>query len=129
MSINEIITLADSWYPLPTCTAVQRFARETGDIHSLSAVDLKLLALAHTLEVAAHGTENIREHPVQVSAGVGEGCARYAVHGFCGGEIDYRGMKDGKLPATLRPQWAVAAGNPLQREGVCKDGACKPGTC
>ncbi|GIL95464.1 hypothetical protein Vretimale_1488, partial [Volvox reticuliferus] len=46
--------------------AVQRFARETGDIHSLSAVDLKLLALAHTLEVAVHGTSHLREHPVQV---------------------------------------------------------------
>ncbi|GIL43838.1 hypothetical protein Vafri_1437 [Volvox africanus] len=46
--------------------AVQRFARETGDIHSLSAVDLKLLALAHTLEVAVHGTLHLREHPVQV---------------------------------------------------------------
>ncbi|GFR39822.1 hypothetical protein Agub_g315 [Astrephomene gubernaculifera] len=46
--------------------AVQRFARETGDIHSLSAVDLKLLALAHTLEIAAHGSANLREHPVQV---------------------------------------------------------------
>lgn len=47
--------------------AVQRFARETGDIHSLSAVDLKLLALTHTLEQAAHGSANLREHPVQVS--------------------------------------------------------------
>ncbi|EFJ43518.1 hypothetical protein VOLCADRAFT_119051, partial [Volvox carteri f. nagariensis] len=47
--------------------AVQRFARETGDIHSLSSVDVKLLALAHTLEVAAHGTAHLRDHPVQVS--------------------------------------------------------------
>ncbi|KAG2501826.1 hypothetical protein HYH03_000325 [Edaphochlamys debaryana] len=46
--------------------AVQRFARETGDIHSLSTVDLKLLALAHHLEVAAHGSGHLREHPVQV---------------------------------------------------------------
>ncbi|KXZ44204.1 hypothetical protein GPECTOR_71g565 [Gonium pectorale] len=46
--------------------AVQRFARETGDIHSLSAVDLKLLALTHTLELVAHGSAHLREHPVQV---------------------------------------------------------------
>ncbi|KAF6254528.1 hypothetical protein COO60DRAFT_1627844 [Scenedesmus sp. NREL 46B-D3] len=39
-------------------TAVTRFARETGDIAVLSSVDLKLLALAHTLEVAAHGTDH-----------------------------------------------------------------------
>jgi rRNA maturation endonuclease Nob1 len=46
--------------------AVTRFARETGDIHALSAVDLKLLALAHTLEVAAHGPGHLKEHPNQV---------------------------------------------------------------
>jgi hypothetical protein len=46
--------------------AVQRFARETGDIHSLSTVDVKLVALAHTLEVAAYGDKHLREHPVQV---------------------------------------------------------------
>ncbi|KAG2448975.1 hypothetical protein HYH02_005729 [Chlamydomonas schloesseri] len=46
--------------------AVQRFARETGDIHSLSTVDVKLLALAHSLEVAANGQANLRGHPVQV---------------------------------------------------------------
>lgn len=45
---------------------MQRFARETGDIHSLSTVDVKLLALAHSLEVAANGQANLREHPVQV---------------------------------------------------------------
>jgi hypothetical protein len=39
---------------------VTRFAKETGDVHSLSLVDMKLLALAHTLEVAAHGAAHLR---------------------------------------------------------------------
>ncbi|KAG1662767.1 hypothetical protein FOA52_006793 [Chlamydomonas sp. UWO 241] len=45
--------------------AVLRFARETGDIHALSSVDMRLLALAHMLEVAVHGRDHLREHPVQ----------------------------------------------------------------
>ncbi|KAJ9520993.1 hypothetical protein QJQ45_022704 [Haematococcus lacustris] len=45
--------------------AVTVFARETGDAHALSATDLKLLALAHTLEVEAHGAAHLRQHPSQ----------------------------------------------------------------
>jgi hypothetical protein len=48
------------------CIAVIRFARETGDIHVLSKVDIKLLALAHTLELIAHGSSHIQEHPGKV---------------------------------------------------------------
>jgi len=48
-------------------TAVTRFARETGDVHALSTVDLKVIALAHTLEVAAHGSGHLREHPVKAT--------------------------------------------------------------
>ncbi len=92
MSIKHIIMPENKWYPSPASTTVQRFARETGDIHSLSAVDLKLLALAHTLEVAANGTENIREHPVQVGARVGERCATCPVLGTgLVGRIDIMG--------------------------------------
>ena len=48
----------------PCCAcAVTRFARATGDLHSLSAVDLRLMALARTLEVAAHGDGHLRELP------------------------------------------------------------------
>lgn len=46
--------------------AVTAFARETGDLHALSRTDLKLLALAYSLEVAAHGDAHLRKHPVQV---------------------------------------------------------------
>lgn len=40
-----------------------RFARATGDIHALSAADVRLIALAHGLEVAAHGAGHLRELP------------------------------------------------------------------
>ena len=43
--------------------AVLRFARATGDVHALSAVDVRLLALAHSLEVAYYGAAHLREQP------------------------------------------------------------------
>ncbi|KAF5837616.1 Nin one binding Zn-ribbon like-domain-containing protein [Dunaliella salina] len=54
-------------YTEESLKAVTRFARETGDIHALSAADLKLLALCHTMEVAAHGSSHLREHPMQAA--------------------------------------------------------------
>lgn len=45
---------------------VTRFARATGDVAALSTVDIKLLALVHTLEVAAHGADHLLTHPNQV---------------------------------------------------------------
>lgn len=36
------------------------FARDVGELQSLSGVDLKLIALAHTLEKAVHGDEHLR---------------------------------------------------------------------
>lgn len=36
------------------------FARDVGELQSLSGVDLKLIALAHTLEKAAHGNTHLR---------------------------------------------------------------------
>lgn len=40
-----------------------RFARATGDLHSLSTADIRLIALAHTLEVARHGDAALRGLP------------------------------------------------------------------
>lgn len=40
-----------------------RFARATGDLHSLSSADIRLIALAHTLEVARHGDVALRALP------------------------------------------------------------------
>lgn len=45
---------------------VTRFARETGDVSTLSRNDIKLLALAYTLEVAAHGSAHLTTHAAQV---------------------------------------------------------------
>ena len=36
------------------CCAVLRFARATGDLHSLSTADIRLISLAHTLQLARH---------------------------------------------------------------------------
>lgn len=39
------------------------FARATGDLHALSAVDTRLIALAHTLEVNYYGSAHLRDRP------------------------------------------------------------------
>ena len=39
------------------------FAKQTGELHSLSRVDLSLIALAYTLEVAARGAAHLRTSP------------------------------------------------------------------
>ncbi|KAL3143962.1 hypothetical protein ABBQ32_003774 [Trebouxia sp. C0010 RCD-2024] len=43
--------------------AVLRFARATGDLHSLSVADIRLIALAHTLQLARHGEKALRPLP------------------------------------------------------------------
>ena len=42
-----------------------RFARATGDVHALSAADVRLLALTHSLEVGANGGGHLRQLPPQ----------------------------------------------------------------
>ncbi|XP_068639645.1 RNA-binding NOB1-like protein [Aristolochia californica] len=42
---------------------VVNFARATGDLQTLSDVDLKLIALAYTLESQCHGTKHLRDNP------------------------------------------------------------------
>ncbi|KAK9716556.1 hypothetical protein RND81_06G241500 [Saponaria officinalis] len=42
------------------------FARATGDLQTLSDVDLKLIALTYTLEVQFHGTTHLRDTPPPV---------------------------------------------------------------
>ncbi|XP_010274767.1 PREDICTED: RNA-binding protein NOB1-like [Nelumbo nucifera] len=39
------------------------FARATGDLHTLSDVDLKLIALTYTLEAQIHGIKHLRDNP------------------------------------------------------------------
>ena len=43
--------------------AVKRFASKTGDVHALSRVDMKLIALAYDLEGRCHGVEHLRTEP------------------------------------------------------------------
>ncbi|KAG5407692.1 hypothetical protein IGI04_013811 [Brassica rapa subsp. trilocularis] len=40
-----------------------KFAKATGDLHTLSDVDLKLFALTHTFEAEVHGIKNLRDVP------------------------------------------------------------------
>ncbi|KAK6947767.1 Nin one binding (NOB1) Zn-ribbon-like [Dillenia turbinata] len=42
------------------------FARATGDLQTLSDVDLKLIALTYTLEAQIHGTHHLRDSPPAV---------------------------------------------------------------
>ena len=39
------------------------FARATGDLHALSAVDTRLLALTHSIEVSYYGSSHLRDRP------------------------------------------------------------------
>lgn len=43
--------------------AVMRFAQATGDAHSLSRADIRLIALTRTLEVARHGSAHLKTQP------------------------------------------------------------------
>ncbi|XP_022155509.1 RNA-binding protein NOB1 [Momordica charantia] len=45
---------------------VIKFARATGDLQTLSDVDIKLIALTYTLEAQIHGTKHLRECPPPV---------------------------------------------------------------
>ncbi|KAJ7952331.1 RNA-binding protein NOB1 [Quillaja saponaria] len=45
---------------------VIKFAKATGDLQTLSDVDIKLIALTHTLETQIHGTKHLRESPPPV---------------------------------------------------------------
>ncbi|KAL1559822.1 RNA-binding NOB1-like protein [Salvia divinorum] len=47
---------------------VASFARATGDLQTLSDVDLKLIALTYTLEAQIHGTQHLRDNPPAIHA-------------------------------------------------------------
>ncbi|KDP25457.1 hypothetical protein JCGZ_20613 [Jatropha curcas] len=54
----------DSIEPTPEAlNKVIKFARATGDLQTLSDVDLKLIALTYTLEAQIHGTKRVRDAP------------------------------------------------------------------
>ncbi|KAL2547528.1 Nin one binding (NOB1) Zn-ribbon like [Forsythia ovata] len=63
-SLNFLPFSVDTLEPSPdSLRKVINFARETGDLQTLSDVDLKLIALTYTLEAQTHGTQHIRESP------------------------------------------------------------------
>ncbi|CAN8272875.1 unnamed protein product [Cochlearia groenlandica] len=57
----------DSMEPSPeSLRKVIKFARATGDLQTLSDVDLKLIALTYSLEAQIHGTKNLRDVPLPI---------------------------------------------------------------
>lgn len=48
--------------------AVVSFARETGDLHALSTVDMGLIALARSIEVEYYGSDHLRTRPAPPKA-------------------------------------------------------------
>ncbi|VVB09481.1 unnamed protein product [Arabis nemorensis] len=56
--------IIETMEPSPeSLSKVIKFARATGDLQTLSDVDLKLIALTYTLEAQVHGTKNLRDVP------------------------------------------------------------------
>ncbi|KAL5747467.1 hypothetical protein ACOSP7_024467 [Xanthoceras sorbifolium] len=65
--LNFIPFSIDSMEPSPdSLNKVIKFARATGDLQTLSDVDLKLIALTYTLEAQIHGTKHLRDAPPPV---------------------------------------------------------------
>ncbi|KAK7251293.1 hypothetical protein RIF29_34350 [Crotalaria pallida] len=57
----------DTMEPSPeSINKVVKFARATGDLQTLSDVDIKLIALTYTLEAQIHGTKHLRDIPPPV---------------------------------------------------------------
>ncbi|XP_060180068.1 RNA-binding NOB1-like protein isoform X1 [Lycium barbarum] len=63
-SLNFLPFTVDTLEPEPdSLKKVISFARATGDLQTLSDVDLKLIALTYTLEAQFHGTQHLRDCP------------------------------------------------------------------
>ncbi|KAL3635518.1 hypothetical protein CASFOL_020065 [Castilleja foliolosa] len=63
-SLNLLPFTVDTLEPSPDALKkVISFAKATGDLQTLSDVDLKLIALTYTLEAQIHGTQHLRDTP------------------------------------------------------------------
>ncbi|GFP79508.1 RNA-binding protein nob1 [Phtheirospermum japonicum] len=63
-SLNLLPFSVDTLEPSPDALKkVISFAKATGDLQTLSDVDLKLIALTYTLEAQIHGTQHLRDTP------------------------------------------------------------------
>lgn len=62
--LSRLPFLVETMEPSPDAIKkVVKFARETGDLQTLSDVDIKLLALTYMLEAQIHGTNHLRDSP------------------------------------------------------------------
>ncbi|KAK1419116.1 hypothetical protein QVD17_28274 [Tagetes erecta] len=62
--LNFLPFTVETMEPAPeSLKKVISFAKATGDLQTLSDVDLKLIALTHTLESQIHGTSHLRDTP------------------------------------------------------------------
>jgi len=52
-------------------SAVTEFARKTGDLRSLSTIDIRVIALVYTLEKELVGTQHIRTLPTNKVLAIG----------------------------------------------------------
>ncbi|CAA0820514.1 Unknown protein [Striga hermonthica] len=63
-SLSVLPFAVDTLEPSPDALKkVINFAKATGDLQTLSDVDLKLIALTYTLEAQIHGTQHLRDSP------------------------------------------------------------------
>ncbi|KAL8543720.1 hypothetical protein ACS0TY_004326 [Phlomoides rotata] len=63
-SLNLLPFTVDTLEPNPdSLKKVVNFAKATGDLQTLSDVDLKLIALTYTFEEQIHGTQHLRDSP------------------------------------------------------------------
>ncbi|KAK6137617.1 hypothetical protein DH2020_028643 [Rehmannia glutinosa] len=63
-ALNVLPFTVDTLEPSPDALKkVINFAKATGDLQTLSDVDLKLIALTYTLESQIHGTQHLRDSP------------------------------------------------------------------
>ncbi|XP_039114876.1 20S-pre-rRNA D-site endonuclease nob1 [Dioscorea cayenensis subsp. rotundata] len=78
---------------------VVKFARETGDLQTLSDVDLKLIALTYMLESQIHGTHHLRESPPPIHA------------------VNVKNLHEAEMPG-----WGSNVGNVAEWEALDQDG-------
>jgi len=55
--------------------AVTEFARKTGDLRSLSTTDIRVIALAYTLERELVGTDHLRTEPTKKVIATNKECS------------------------------------------------------
>ncbi|KAI3468756.1 hypothetical protein Pfo_025419 [Paulownia fortunei] len=68
-SLNFLPFTVDTLEPSPDALKkVINFAKATGDLQTLSDVDLKLIALTYALEAQVHGTQHLRDSPPLIHA-------------------------------------------------------------